>query len=145
MIKLTNILHEIDFVKFEKPYTISPPINSFVKPDEDDTMASWLYKNKISYNVNKYKLIQYRVNCSVNLLSVNFKMDYQKLLKLTKDKTYSEKDYNKFVLKPVVNEFQSYFNSICGENRVKVWSEVHGPIRLIIKVPSPEDFKMSPN
>jgi hypothetical protein len=72
-------------------------------------------------------------------------MDYQKLLKLIKTPNYSDNDYNKFVLKPVVNEFQSYFNSICGENRVKVWSEPYGPIRLIIKVPSPEDFKMSSN
>ena len=147
MFKLTNILQEIEIKRFEKPYTSTYVLNKLKKPTNDDTMASWLDKNNIEYDFNKYKLIQYKANCSVNIWRA-FDVDYDKLAKLMKknDSVIDKEKYDKFISKPVSGEWQNYFNQYCGPNRVKVWNE---PLTVIIRVVlpnvvSPEEFKMLP-
>lgn len=139
--KLTKILQEIEIQKFEKAYTLNPNPSRLKNPTKKDTMASWLDRNNLSYDVDKYKLIQYRVNCSVNI-DIKCEVDWKKLQLITNDDVHNKEKYNKFINRPAAGEFQAYFNRVCGEGRVKVWIDGRPPLRVIINVASPEEFKM---
>ena len=150
--KLVNLLQEIPIKKVEKVYKITPSIQSLKSPDSNDTMESWMERNKLAIMYDKYKLIQHRVGCSVYSNDIRFEIDqrsptYQKVFGDTKhtDKVKYQELLDKMVFRQVVNEWQTYFNAHCGENRVKVWvDKKHKVVRFILATPSPADFKMLP-
>ncbi len=152
MIKLTNILQEITIKGVEKVYDLQPPIQKLKNPEVNDTMESWMNKNNLKVDWDKYKLIQHRVGCSVYspdiLYSVDFNSPtYKKIFGDTKrtDKVKYEELLDKIVIRQIIGEWQTYFNTHCGENRVKVWiDKKNKKIRFILPTPSPADFKMLP-
>jgi len=145
MIMFEQILQEIGINDPNKfLYKIYP--ETFVDPDENDTMKTWYEKNQLNLAYTDKVIGGY----SYKFYGLGYRKIGLGWNEYYRDKFSRRRDPNfkstyikpvQSIRKIVKQKIQSYFDKVCGPGRVKV--SVQDRIRLIIPVKAGE-FKMIP-